>query len=329
MPGFIESEVVRTSRGMMKVNGVLLAIVLAIFAVASHYWMNFFRGPVSVTPEAVGALDAVPGRNFVKLTVHELRPTGYREITTTKRNGRTVSERPTARYYLADAGEKMILVKKPIDDTSLTMEGILEPASGQMDEVEGNIRQEGLKGAGALTPFVLDATNYRKAGYVGLCFLLPLGTLAAWNLVKARGRLADKTVHPGYRALEKFGGIARNTEQAIDAEVAAGQGVVRWKFAVLTPSWIISTFVTGFRVAKLSDIVWLYKQTGKATFAVLMLKDGTQLALSGPVDQVLQEVGARTPWAAKGWSPELAKQWKDNRAIFVEAVTKRQTSSSS
>jgi hypothetical protein len=87
---------------------------------------------------------------------------------------------------------------------------------------------------------------------------------------------------------------------------------------------------------RIEDIVWAYKQvtqhrtngipTGKTYNAQFWDRHGVRITVSGKepvVNQALEAVAQRSPWVLAGFSPELEKTWKQNRAAVIEAVEQR------
>ncbi|RMG83461.1 MAG: hypothetical protein D6712_12965, partial [Chloroflexi bacterium] len=99
----------------------------------------------------------------------------------------------------------------------------------------------------------------------------------------------------------------------------------------LGQNWMYYQFGANFQVIKLSDLAWLYKkvikQRGVSTYhAFFYDKHGKNVSVSARqknVDAMLEAVAQRAPWAIAGYTAEIEKAWKKDRAGFLAAVEER------
>ena len=104
----------------------------------------------------------------------------------------------------------------------------------------------------------------------------------------------------------------------------------------LTPNWLVHSAPASLSATRIDDVVWAYKQvtqhrtngipTGKTYAAQIWDRHGVRITVAGKepvVNQALEAVAQRSPWVLAGFSPELEKTWKQNRAAVIDAVEQR------
>ncbi|MEL7435227.1 MAG: hypothetical protein AAFN11_14870, partial [Chloroflexota bacterium] len=87
-----------------------------------------------------------------------------------------------------------------------------------------------------------------------------------------------------------------------------------------------------FDVMPYSEIVWMYKMIKKERYGnksyqgFIYDSTGKEWMIGGKdneVDDMLQAIGASTPWAAKGYSEDIKRFWDNERTEFVNQVKAR------
>jgi hypothetical protein len=143
-------------------------------------------------------------------------------------------------------------------------------------------------------------------------------------------RVLNPNGHPVYNRLARYGDVKQLARQ------------VNREFAAVKPSdsthfgdcWLAQSETYGLSLMPWSDIAWLHiytkTQGGIRTtcYVRVMSRDGKQFVAPagvqpGEVEQLLEELCARAPWAEAGYSPELQQEWNKRRAEFVARVDAR------
>jgi hypothetical protein len=329
----VHSTIRRSNRNQLILcaGGALLLVILAV--ANTRYFYNFFFGPFTLdrttllaTADA-GALQ----QYFVKVSGDRALDTGSQEVS---RNTKTGSERVTAAYMALLLDERFLIVKAQDDTKTTDYTGYLQAMPSDVaTEIVADIEREVPDVRGAFLPMMLNTESFRTAGYIALVVGIPLFGLCLWGLARAIRRSNDPTTHPILRALGRFGPTDYVASQ-IDAEMLASNTQVG--SVHLTPNWLVHAASADLSATRIEDVVWAYKQvtqhrtngipTGKTYNAQIWDRHGVRITVSGKeplVNQVLEAVAQRAPWVLAGYSPELEKTWKQNRAAVVEAVEQR------
>ncbi len=332
----ITKAVRRSNTTLLVVCLVGLLVVGALAVLNLRYFYNFFFGPFDVTAEELIAVSdpKTPQEYWVRITGDDIFDTGIQYIETSD------SGRETVEFsYLALAlGDRLLLVKQPGEPvTDLTLRGSLEKFTSeeQVEIIDDLVSSEPML-EGVFLPYLLRTGSFRAGGTIGLV----LGGLAALGcvigLVVFMRRNADPSTHPILKSLNRFGPIEFTTGR-IDAELA-GEHTTLAKHFHLTKNWLVYNPAGKFEAMRFEDLAWLYMHvtthksygiTVGKTFAVMAYdKFGAQAQMvvgnkEQPAQEVIQAIGQRAPWAVGGFSAELNKAWKKDRANFLAEVEKR------
>jgi hypothetical protein len=329
----IHSTIRRSNRNqlILCVVGVLLLVGLA--AINTRYFYNFFYGPFSLDRKILLETSDASAlqQYFVKLSGDRALDTGGQEVS---RNTKSGSERVTASYMALLLDERFLIVKAQNDAKTTNYTGYLEAMPSDVrTEIVADIENAVPEVRGAFLPIMLNTDSFRGTGYVGLGLGIPLFGLCLWGLARAIRRSNDSSTHPILRALGRFGPPDYVASQ-IDAEMLAEHPKVGGVH--LTPSWLVHAAPANLSATRIEDVVWAYKQvtqhrtngipTGKTYAAQIWDRHGVRITVIGKepvVNQALEAVAQRSPWVLAGFSPELEKTWKQNRAAVIEAVEQR------
>ena len=333
---FIERQIRRTNRNLVLVNGILLAGLLAIVALNYRYAINFVRGAKAISTEDLLAIQDPEQRPqfFVQVTGESLVPTGFREVERKDDESNNKVESQTVKYdYKAlKVGERWLLVKAPGSSVATEFSGALVKDSESADVV-GQIEQEepGLKGM--FLPFVLDTVDYRDNGYWALGIGIPILLLVGWNLAKWATRTSDRSAHPIIKKLRAYG---EPEMLSIEIENEITQAPTAIGPAVITRSWLFTPFVFGLKMARLADVVWIYKKvtkhsynfipTGKTYAALIWSRSGESVEISmkeKKIDELLQAISTRIPWVVAGFDNKIQALWNSDRTALIQAVEER------
>ena len=326
---FIGRQIRRANRNLLLTNLVLLGIIAAVAFSQYRYLNNWFRGTAAIDPAAIAQLQSADDlqRNFVKFDVKEVFPSGFQEVE--QENGKTTSVK--ADYLLAWVANRALVLKAKPNSTNTHLEGALVPLT---KEVQDGLKQElPPERQNVLLPFMLDTVDYRDDGYWLLGIGIPLLALCIWNLAKWSQRTSDFASHPIVKMIGGEPAVIQYGQQ-LDMEMTAGGE--KFGATTLTQNWVVVPFFFGAHLARLDDMVWVYKKitkhsvnfipTGKTYAATLWSRTGKMTSVAGKeaqVDKLLATVASRAPWVVGGFSAELEKAWQKDRAGFIAAVDQR------
>ena len=335
--GFIGDQIQRCNRNLLVANLCLSGAVLVALLLSGKYYYNFCFGPFQITEQTLTSLRnadqashrfvVIPIENAIDYSVEEFE---------TRRNGR---ERAVATYYSVMFGDKLLLVKAPPGHDEQQFSGYLENMSvyhrGQREVLDRFVAHDP-GSRGAYLPVMLDATDVRTPGWIGLAIGLPLFVLSAWNTKKALTRKSNPSAHPILISLEKYGSPVTITA-AIDREINAG--ISRPTSSVfISPSWFLNARFFTLDAKPLAELVWVYKKvtkhsvnfipTGKTYITVVWDRRRKSMEVStGRSEQkthrILEDLGARAPWLLIGYSEDLSRDWTTDASGVISAVDQR------
>lgn len=334
---FLERQIRRANRNLFLV-GLLCVAGVAVYGVAQwRYFYNFFAGPFAATAESLSAIQH-PGdqrRYFFRVAGEESTDTGLQEVEQEEGSAPGQNQTVKAEYSALALGDRLLLVKKDLGDKSTVFQGAL----GEMPEdVRAQIITPLLKdhpeASQAFFPFLLDATNFRSDGYIGLAICIPVVGLGAWLILLARRRTNHPTEDPIVKSISRYGSLVETAHQ-FDLELKGN--TLKFGKAILTTSWVILPNAFGLAVCHVPDLVWAYKKvtkhrtnfipTGKTYAAILYDRYGKPVQVGAKqksVDEMLTALVGRAPWAIFGYSDELNKALKTNwRGIVATADARR------
>ncbi len=329
----VHSTIRRSNRNQLILCAVGALLLVGLAALNTRYFYNFFFGPFPADRQALLATtDAGALRQyFVKISGDQVLDTGAQEVS---RNTKTGSEHVTASFMALLLDDRFLIVKAQDDTKTTDFTGYLEPVSSDVStEIIADIEREVPDVRGTFLPYMLNTDSFRGTGYVALALGIPLFGLCLWGLARAIRRINDPSTHPILRSLSRFGPPDYVASQ-IDAEMLAANpkaGGVQ-----LTANWLVHATPASLKATRIDDVVWAYKQvtqhrtngipTGKTYTAQIWDRHGVCITVTGKelvVDQAIEAIAQRVPWVLAGYSPELEKTWKQNRAAVVDAVEQR------
>jgi hypothetical protein len=335
--GFIGKQINRSNRNLLIGNLSLLGIPVAMMVLGANYWGNFFAGPAKTSNDQLAKIDNINNyqRKYATIAGTDPFDTGVEEITTTKRRGVTTSEHVSAKYALLKVGEKTILVKaKPEDVTNSTFTGELKPIPDDVSErIISPIQAKYPDLNNRFTTYMMDQSgDYLSMGYVGLFLGLPCAGLALWNLQKVGRRWGKPENHPIAKQLGKVGDASAIASQ-VEQELPDGQKIGG---ITITPNWIFREKTYGLDSVRLEDIVWFYQKvtthrtngipTGKTYSTVLHDRSGKGFEFSAnenQVNDIMNILYDKAPWAISGYSDDLQKMWQKQRNDLIATVDER------
>lgn len=334
------------TRAMRRSNTTLLftclagVIFLAILVIANiRYLYNFMLGPFEAAPQALNAVRdiAIQKQYWVRVTGYDIYDLDIQYITTSDSGKETVD----FSYLALELGDQLLLVKQPgSPKMETTLTGSLLPVSAEeQKEIIDYFVADDPSLAGEFLPYLIHTGNFRTSGWFGIVFgVLLLGACLAGLVIDLRREL-DETTHPILKALSRFGSL-QLTRGQVDAELAVEHTILSKKFHV-TPSWLVYAPAGKFMAARYEDIAWYYLHIHTTrtygvpvarTYSVVVNdRFGAQLMMAvgrkePPALEVLDAIARRAPWAIGGYSADLVKAWKKDRAGFLAQVENRRRS---
>jgi hypothetical protein len=332
----METFVHRMSRNCYRRHMVMWAALsaLGLFLVVGNlrYIENFVNGPFPMSGADLQQITdtGISSKYYVRVTGSQVIETGLQEITTKKKHGREVSRQVSANYVALQVGDRFLLVKTA-STPSLTVEGELAPMpAGLRQNLFGSPETEALEAQ--FHPFYLDTASFRFEGYVALgAGVVFLGLLVFYG-GRAWKRLQRVETVPVVRRVASWGDPV-----AISAEIAREyvDPVFRDFSTRITDHYVVVNQLLYFDVFRLQDLLWVYKRVTKKSFnfipvgksyeAVLNWRyhDATVKGNERDVENMLQEVSRRVPWAMVGYSEELEQHYTRTPDAFRQAVETR------
>jgi hypothetical protein len=341
-PGFIGKEIQRTNRNLLLFNAGLLSIPVAIGALGWTYWGEFFGGAKLVaSQDLIAAPDKYIGR-YIKVVGTSSTELGIQEVTEKTSFAVIKSQDVSAKLITIDLGKTAnrrhaLLVKLKNDDPiANSATGTLEslPHYTIDQEVRSTIAEN------STLPVMLNSSSdYRTLGYVGLVVGVLSGLVGGAELYAWQQRRRDLTLHPLVKRLSKYG-QAELVADSIDRDLNTSNPIV-YPNTKITDTWLLQQDRFKLELAKLSDIVWVHLQVttqklngiipiGKSYAAICYDRDGTKIEMPGKkvqVNELLEQLELRVPWAIFGYSDEIQQAWEKERDDLIAVVdTNRQKS---
>ena len=340
--GFVGKHIRRSDRNMLVANLGLVLVPLAIGVGTARYWSNFAAGPLKIDRQALIAIQnpEATERYFVTVKGDKSIDTGLEQITQRKNkySGSITSQTVSAKFVALLVDQKLLIVKSNADHVSnVEFTGELVPVPSEVQrQVISDAVSKNPKMKDVFLPFMLQETDFRTSGYIGLALGLPCVLLGLWNLQKVGKRWGKPEQHPIAKALTAKG-EASSVASQVEAELQSGATDPALGNTRITRSWLFQpSFFGGLTALPLDHLIWAYKKVttrrtygipvGKSWAAVVCDRDGKSIEIGGKedqVDQLLQSLWQKAPWVVGGYSDELQKLWTQDRSKFLEAVDLR------
>jgi hypothetical protein len=309
-----------------------LLIVFLGVVLNARYLFNMFLGPFDTTQANVLALNDANDtfRYYMNLEGDDHADTGYTYV------NKSDSGKETIEYYyhVLVLGDKFLLVKtKQAEIDNRQTGALVDMPSDVQKEVITQLEVEVPQIKGAFLPMMLDATDFRTGGFIGLAVAAVIALLSAIGVLLAFYRFANPEAHPAMKALARYGTLATVTNE-INMEMSNPHEQVGKKIH-FTRSWLVST-ASGLQAMPYRDMIWCYKQvtqhrtngipTGKTYAAFVNDRHGTSINIPGKekeINQLLEFAMRSSPGVVTGYSDELSNLWRKDRARFAAAVDER------
>jgi hypothetical protein len=327
----IEREFARTTYTFLGSFSLLLILFIWIGCVAwIPGFINDLNGAIPVSKNDVeNIVDEYSLPHYISVTGDEVSDTGFKS---------------DYNHYLAlRFGDRLLLVKAPHVTDSLTFKGSLERLSE--DDKHTIIHHYEKHASGSAARFlpaklrVLE--NHKVLTIVTILFLLAVFAVIVAGFVVGVIRAVDRTKHPLWKALSRYGNPSEIASQ-IDSEFAQ-PGTFKLGKVHLSRSWLLYQGFGFSSLFSLAHVVWVYKATRRGSLVSTSLLysiirqlfpryylriAGTssqrlgqyQVPGSSAADQLIEQIKARAPWAIIGFTNEHQQAWTRDYKLVVQRV---------
>ncbi len=325
---YVTRQVRRCSRNLAIVGIFFLALTFPLIYLGIDLLSTSSPRPIETRELLLASrTENYPSRRVLFTTDGEPLDTGIRQGNGT---------RMTHKFVLLPVEDRYLTALVPIDHAGRTFEGRLEAFQGVGDaDLVRQITQGDPQAQTCLLPCrlweprVTSAGHDRQSDGVGLLgtglSCTPFGFVP---LAIALSRILNPNRSPIARRFKALGD-ADTLRASLNAEMTQGLerrlGKLRY-----TPSWLVNEMLFDTDIARVDDIVWLYRlETHGARVSVtavfrLRTKAGLSvIAGRAQVEEMLALVHARVPWAFNGWSAELDAMWRMDRDGLIRLVEQR------
>ncbi len=329
-------QAIRGSNRRRILWGVLIvALVVAGLGLSLRYLTNFFAGPRPITVSELSNIDNADKveRYWVTLTAGKAYNTGWQEVKTSRGGSDTVN----ASFSVLVVGRSVLLVRQPGDVPASSTTGskaytgtLVSVPSDLSTNIVNDIKSQAPEIASQLLPFMLDTSDMRVDGYIGLVIAALATLLALWLLSSGITRTLLPHSHPIWKALNRFGD-PQAASDAIRDEMAMPYTQIGKTH--VTMHWLVANQAGKFQATRLEDVVWLYHKVtrrrvngvpaGKTFEGQIWDQYGKLIAFGGTEANVLsalQAIRASAPWAIAGYNAQIETLWKKNRTQFLDSV---------
>jgi hypothetical protein len=312
----------RQAGKQLAVATIVLAVLLALLIGNWAYVREYFRGAHAVgTPELIAGGPAT--RGWIRVQAEKLHTTGLQVITVRKKRGVERSRSVSSEYFVAEVGERLLLVKG-VPGQGQLLQGTLVPMDGDAMTRLFDKPEQRAALASRFLPQMIDTHDY--AGSANLW--LPVGGLIALAALIWGGlgfaRWRNPLSHPAVKPFAADRSL-KPASEAIARDITNAKAVKLGQ-TTLTRRFVITQSLTKLEIKPTTQLLWAYKQVtqkkmyvvipaGKS-FAAMLKFDNRTVTLASKeaqIDQALEFLVEHAPWAVYGHSPEIAAAYKDKR----------------
>ena len=333
MDSWISQRIRAVSLRRVVVWSLVLLAGLLLATSDRRYIANFIGGPYALGAadlDSIQDIETTP-RYYARVSSDKVLDTGLRQYTVRTQNGVETGREESGAYHAYVMGNHFLIVKTHGGAPSHAIEGRLASWPSDLeDQLFDTKDMAALRSS--FYPFYIDSDSFRRPGYIALEVALLFLALFAWKAVPAFRAWRDPDVHPLARRIATWGNplaVAAESEREFQhPHLRAGA----WR---LGDKYLVRSSFFGFDVVRLRDVLWAYKKitkhsvnfipTGKSYEAMVNCY-GTNAVMGAKekqVDQVLEFLRAKAPWAVHGFSDELMALWTKKQQEFIGAVEQR------
>lgn len=322
-------RVKNSNRLILFLSLIGLAGVIVLSVISSiPYWMAQITGPIEISGKEISALDGSTHLYNRAVSGIDMDDTFYYEETIDEDTGRQV--RIDAYFGALEVSEDVwILVRHPEeintrqDDYVGTLQPIPSGVSREVAELSADeMRIDYL-------PVMLDTTKNEVMWYVGTLVLAITGLASIWGLFTFIQRNNDPSKHPILKRLARYGDPEIFISQ-VESELASSNTKIG-KLNI-TENYLVNSAGIGFNAMPFDKVAWVYMMIVKGRYNTKTyqahFKDvtGYEIMIAAKekeVNQMLQAVASRAPWAIAGYSEDIKKTWNKDRPAFLAEVENR------
>lgn len=323
----------RTSRNRIILACLVVGATIAVLAANAPYLRDAWRGPASVTPLMLAAArspESLP-RPWVKVRVASLEDTGIEEITVRKKRGVERGRSRSARYFAAEVGDKLLLVKVRGDEAPARdlVGEVLPMEPGVADALFAG--KQGPQLRQLFLPVELDTHDYSENANLiqWVAGLVVAGAvLYAWL---AWSRYSRPSSHPALQRAARWGRV-EDVARSVAADQAGAAKLGDWK---LGERFALRAGTLGFDLHNLDELLWAYAEVikkkmyyvipaGQSHAVVLKWRDQVVRVETKEeaVHATLRRIAQNQPWILFGWSQDAEQMYNRQRAALASHVDK-------
>lgn len=325
----VYKKVQRSNRLILTLSIIGLIVIGGLTAFSSApYWIAQLTGPIDISGEDISALGGSTSLYNRAVSGLDMDDTFYYEETIDEDTGRQV--RIDAYFGALEVGKDVwILVRHPeeINTREEDYIGTLQPVSGTVTREVYELAQDEMRIE--FLPVMLDTTGDEVMWYVGTAILVVTAIASLWGVFTFIQRNNDPTKHPIMKKLSRFG----DAEQFVgDVERELSSGADKVGKLSLTRNYLVQEQSVGVNAMPYNKVAWLYKfirsgRYGTKTYEA-HINDVTGyeivvIAKEDEVNQMLNAIAVRAPWAIAGFSDDIKRTWNKDRQSFISQVEKR------
>lgn len=336
MDSLVTKSLRRSNTTLIILSTIALIVgIVGLVLTTIPYFVAKFTGPTSITTKDLVSTEVnfIQPLYFREVTGEDMLDTGYEEYTYDSDTGRRVS---TDAYFgaLYLGGGRFLLVRTPdaIDENQITLVGSLIEIPGdiQREVVDDLLRELGGDADNIqFLPMMLDQNDNQVLWYVGTAIVAVLIIFGLRGVIVYIQRQRDPHKHPAFKKLARYGDVDM-VVGSIEQELAMAEEPIG-KRLYLTRSWVVYAQGGTFQATRLEDLIWLYKHSYRTRYSTNYQahycdKHGNLMAVPASkknVDEMLQVVYDRAPWAIAGHTKEVSDAYKKDRQQLIAAVEQR------
>lgn len=335
---WLEQQVRTATLKQIGIAASALLIVVVGLAINARYLMNYFQGPYAMSRAQLLSAPSADDldRYWITHKADRLIDAHLSEVTVHRRRGRETGRSTTGYYYVADLGNRFLLVKSPEMLTgNPDLKGALGPVKASALDTILSDQTNGAVLRARFLPMQLDLDDFEAFGNYGLIGAGIVTLAALGGGMIALMRRSNPAGHPSLRAFSGEPDALRRASDGIEADIAAGRSCRVGK-VLLTSRLLVNQGGLSFDARALDDLLWAYLMVTKKKF-YYVIPAGTSYAahlhfrkgkveLSGAEPaclQALQHAATHAPWAIYGHTPEIQQAFTKDRLGFIGVVTQR------
>jgi hypothetical protein len=314
----------------------LIALVLYLAFAARNFYHNMFNGPFYTGGDALldaSSLDAL-SEYYVTVEGDQALDTGY--YMTVTFDDVIVDARMN---YGALLIEDQFLLYSTRDELGETINPVVTGTLTEFDEdaheVLDRLYEDHPDLRGHFLPFMLQPDNFFQFnGIAGIGVEIAVLLGALWLLFRSFRFTQDLSQHPIMQSFHRYDPNYEREIQNLQLEIESPHTTIGNLH--LTNHWLVHVQAANLQAMRLEDVVWMYRKTtqyrsygiptGKTCAAVFYDRHGCCFEVKAKeqlVDQMLEAVTNRSPFAFTGYEEQLDRMWKSQRRVMIAHVDLR------